>query len=299
MDIKYLEYLLKIEETGNMARAAESLYLTPSALTQMLRRVEKELGTQLFTRSRSGCEPTAAGRLVLDSARKMINERNNLLRRMDELKETCSMTLRIGYPPDRCSCMFRAVYPEFHEKYPEVQIHLKETQVTELEHAAACGDLDLCFITHQSGLSNPALAYHSIREEELLACIPEENCRNIPSGEKLSVISLRDLSHQRFALPSESSTMRVWQNEIFRQAGFEPEVIFDTSRTSTILSMVQMGYCSTLLPDFYYDPELSGVRFFHLDKTPVWRLDAICEKNHYLSSPEKELIRLTRKIFHV
>ena len=60
MDTKQIEYILKIAEEGNITHAAEKLFLTQPALNQQLLRLEKELGTRLFVRSRTDWRPTEA-----------------------------------------------------------------------------------------------------------------------------------------------------------------------------------------------------------------------------------------------
>ena len=71
MDTKQIEYILKIAEEGNITHAAEKLFLTQPALNQQLLRLEKELGTRLFVRSRTDWRPTEAGMVYLENARKM------------------------------------------------------------------------------------------------------------------------------------------------------------------------------------------------------------------------------------
>ena len=61
MDFRQLEYILKIAEENNITRAAEKLYISQSALNQQLLKLERELGCQLFSRSRTDWHLTRAG----------------------------------------------------------------------------------------------------------------------------------------------------------------------------------------------------------------------------------------------
>lgn len=70
MDLKQLEYIIKIAEENNITRAAEKLYITQSALNQQLLRLERELGTPLFYRSRTNWHPTEAGQVYVENAKK-------------------------------------------------------------------------------------------------------------------------------------------------------------------------------------------------------------------------------------
>mgnify|MGYP006074750835 FL=1 len=72
MNLKEIEYIMKIAEEKNITRAAERLFITPSALNQQLHRLETELGVPLFYRNGNRWYPTQAGEIYLDSARELL-----------------------------------------------------------------------------------------------------------------------------------------------------------------------------------------------------------------------------------
>ena len=72
MDLKQIEYILKIAEEQNITHAAEKLFITQSALNQQLLKLEKELGTPLFYRSRTDWHPTPAGEIYLNAAKDIL-----------------------------------------------------------------------------------------------------------------------------------------------------------------------------------------------------------------------------------
>ena len=72
MNLKELEYVVAIADEKSLTKAAERLFITPSALTQQVLRLENELHAPLFIRSRSGWQPTEAGEIYLEAARKIL-----------------------------------------------------------------------------------------------------------------------------------------------------------------------------------------------------------------------------------
>ena len=82
MNLKDVESIVKIAQEGNIARAADKLFITPSALTQQLQHLEEEIGTPLFTRSRKGCALTEAGTIYLESALQILNIRRETYHRL-------------------------------------------------------------------------------------------------------------------------------------------------------------------------------------------------------------------------
>ena len=76
MDLKQIEYIVKIAETGNITRAAEQLFVTQSALNQQLLKLENALGIKLFYRRKHDLTPTDAGKLYLKYGRQMLIEKS-------------------------------------------------------------------------------------------------------------------------------------------------------------------------------------------------------------------------------
>ena len=74
MDLKQIEYIVKIAETGSITRAAEQLFITQSALNQQLLKLAQQLGIKLFVRHKYVMSPTSAGRVYLEYGEIMIRE---------------------------------------------------------------------------------------------------------------------------------------------------------------------------------------------------------------------------------
>lgn len=85
MNLKEIEYIVKISEERNVTRAAEKLFITPSALNQQLLHLERDIGTPLFNRSRTGWTPTEAGEVYLETAREMLRMKREAYHRLQDI----------------------------------------------------------------------------------------------------------------------------------------------------------------------------------------------------------------------
>ena len=106
MDLKQIEYILKIAEEQNITRAAEKLFITQSALNQQLLKLEKELGTPLFYRSRTNCRPTHAGEIYIEAGRRMLMLKKDTYDKIHDLSEQQKGCLTIGFTAGRGITMF-------------------------------------------------------------------------------------------------------------------------------------------------------------------------------------------------
>ena len=129
MNLKELEYVVAIADEKSLTKAAERLFITPSALTQQVLRLENELHAPLFIRSRSGWQPTEAGEIYLEAARKILFIRQDAYNRLQDQIQRSAYSLTIGLPPERGTDMFSRIYAPFRERFPDVTLQLRETSV--------------------------------------------------------------------------------------------------------------------------------------------------------------------------
>lgn len=287
MTIRDYEYLVSLVSLRNIRKTAEKFFVTPSALTQRLQQIESEFGAELFVRSNAGCIPTDNGLRLAETGRQILMLDKAARDEINDQRSSFEGDLKIGLPPDRGSDMFLEVYPTFHSRYPNINITLVESKTRRLQQLITNGELDLAIVgtlKSQQAKGN----YVCIRREEMLALIPQE------LGVDEEEFRLTDYAKQPFALVGSDSTMRAWQDQIFRDAGFAPRVALETAKASTIPKMVAKGLCCSVISDYYYDPHSEGIRYYHLPQRPQWEICALYNESAYLTEPSKYFIRLAR-----
>lgn len=301
MNLKEIEYIVKIAEEGNITHAAEKLFITPSALNQQLLHLEKEIGTQLFQRIRTGWMPTEAGKIYLKGAYEILRIKKETYQQLQDAVSIQKGNLTIGFPPERGSYMFTYVYPVFHKRYPEIIVTVKETPVRSQQSLIAKGDIDIGFLTLQSN-QQTGDTYIPICKEELILVVPTKHpvCKKAKSNNisKYPEIQLSELANDTFALIYKDSTLYECTKHIFREAGFSPNVLFETSRAATILTMVSSGLCCSIVPDSESMKHIKGVKFLSLDTHPFWDVTASYKRGSYLSEPAKYFISLAHQYWN-
>ena len=295
VNLKEIEYIVKIAEENNISRAAEKLFITPSALSQQLQNVEKDIGTPLFFRSRSNCIPTEAGYIFLETAKMMQQMKKETYHQIQDLVDIKKGILRVGFPPERGTAMFTQVYPDFPQKYPDITINVTETNVRTQQKLIAKGELDIGFVTLKES-QQTADTYLPICNEELILVIPSDHpacLKARPSDTSCyPELDIEEIRDEPFALMYKESTIYEIINQIFRQAGFIPNVLFETTRACTIMDIVAAGMCCSIIPDADYIPCVKGVSLFSMPSHPTWSIKALYRKGSYLGKPAKEFISL-------
>lgn len=295
MNLRDIEYVVKIAEEQNLTRAAEKLFVTPSALTQHLSHLEKEIGTPLFFRSRNGWTPTVAGKIYLKTAQEMLYMQRETYKQLQDVVTARKGFLSIGFPPERGVSMFTSVYPAFHQAYPNITINVWEVSVRQQQQMIAAGELDIGFMTLCEKHRTEDI-YIPINSEELILAVPTGHpaCDRavLEPGSEFPVLELKQLRYEPFALMYHGSTVREFVDEIFRQEDLHPTVLFETARAHTILDMVAARLCCGLVPGLYAHETDKAVSFLSLPGHPTWDIVASYKRGSYLTQSARYFIQL-------
>ena len=306
MDLKQIEYILKIAEEHNITHAAEKLFITQSALNQQLLKLEKELGTPLFYRSRTDCRPTPAGEIYLDTARKIMLMKKEAYNKIHDLNEIEKGKISIGFTPGRGISMFTHVYPKFHALHPNIDVIPNELSVRDQFPQLQSGHLDIGFMTLLEKQRKPGLEYLPFTSEELYLVIPTSLIEVLGNNFILSsnntssdipVANLSALKEEPFVLIHKTSTIRDLIDSIFKEAGFVPNVLFETANNHAIISMIRSRICCGIVPKYYIDTTDPALTYYALPGHPSWDIVAAYKKEYYMTKAAKELLLLAKEYF--
>lgn len=299
MDVKQLEYMVKIAEEQNISRAAEKLFITQSALNQQLLKLERQLGTPLFFRSRSQFRPTPAGEIYLAGAREMLRIKKDTYRQIGDLLDARSGRLAVGLLSGRGMDMFTSIYPEFQRQYPQVDVEPVEMSVREQQVQVAAGTLDIGFVT-VAPFQKDQNRYQRICVEEIFLALPQES----PLAEQYRQDRLQGqkpdwgrLQEIPFVTINRESTLRPLIDSVLENAEVSPRILFETGNFHTLVRMVQAGLCASFLPWHYLRPNPEGIAIFPLSPRLTWEIHAITRQKSYLSQAGACLIQLAAQFW--
>ncbi len=302
MDLKQIEYIVKIDDEHSITRAAEKLFVTQSALNQQLLRLEKELGAPLFHRSKVDMRPTEIGQVYLDNAREILRIKQRTYNLINDMTDAKKGRLSIGFTPGRGSEMFTHVYPSFHQAYPNVIVEPHELSVHRQQQMISQGNLDIGFQTLSERQRSDS-EYIKLGEEEIFLLVPSIH----PAAEQLAatqtasapfpIANLTLFQYEPFVLMYKESTIRAITDEIFRKSGFTPNVLFETASNNTVLSMIEANLCCGVVPEYYVRRLPKGISCFAFPTHPSWDIAANYRKNGYLSEAAKYFIELVRNFW--
>lgn len=145
MDIRRLQCFLAVAFEGNLTRAAESLFLSQSALSGQIKQLEEELGYPLFVRKPRGMSMTPEGESLLPYARGVIQSMKNFKERASQLQDTSSTTLTVGLNSDPAFLRMAALASQMRVVVPGVKLSFVVSQSRYTAEGLRSGEFDVGF----------------------------------------------------------------------------------------------------------------------------------------------------------
>ena len=248
VSIKQLRYFSAVAQTGHFGMAAEQCSVTQPALSMQIQELEKELGLQLLERARKGVSLTPGGREIAERATRVLADVNDLLDSARQLAGSFSGTLRLGAIPSIAPYLLPQLLPLIRATYPDLDLHLRETQTQKLLDELVDGQLDVVLLAlpvEHAGIETAPLF-----DDRFLLALPAS--RKIAGRVRATPDLLRN---DRLLLLEEGHCLRDQALAFCDLRKVERIDMFGASSLSTLVQMVANGLGLTLLPEISVDLE--------------------------------------------
>ena len=296
MDLRRIENIIRIAEEKNITRAADKLFISQPALNLQLLNLEKELGTKLFYRRGNEWSITEAGRIYVETARKMVAMKKDCYSRISDIAKLHNEEIAVGAAGIQADYMMTTIYHQFHKKNPTVKLQLNIMKGLKAQELVKNGTIDLGIIL-MGDKQNYRLQYEFLSHVEMVLMVSENNPLAQDTerdSDGVEVIDIRKFKDIPFFLGPKDSTERYVSEQIFEQAGFEPDIYMDAEGINYELALVAADECAALIPQTHDIQIPEGVKTLHLTPRPMMNAYAVYRKEKYLSDPMRDLINLAR-----
>lgn len=275
IEFNQLRCFVTVAEELHFGRAAERLHMTQPPLTRHIQLLEHALGVSLFERTSRSVRLTAAGRVFLTDARRLLNFAEQAAQSARQFgtgeagKVTLGFTAVSGYE------LIPSLIARASEQLPGITLLLKEMVSVGQFAALDAGTLDLGFVRP---LNTPSsLEFQLIAREPLLVALPEQH--PLLAHQK---IALRELHRQRFIMysPDEGKYFYDMINGLLHAPRVVPDYVQHISQTHSIVGLVRAGLGIAIVPASAQHFNVRGVAFRELadasafaDLYMAWRPD--------------------------
>jgi DNA-binding transcriptional LysR family regulator len=308
MDIRQMQYLITLADTGSYTQAARELNISQPSLSTFVTKVESELELQLFDRNTTPITLTYAGRIYIDSLRSICTKAELLDRRMNDVSGREAGTIRVGFPTERAAYMIPYVMPVMKKQHPDIDVRITTGSSERLMQMVDGGKLDMAVLPASSlrddtGSMPEGLVRNELYEEEVFlvdGCgyIKEEHLipsmKNCADPMKLDGIPLVTLD--------KTHGIRHFQDNLFRLHEAAPDIVMEVPSNAAAYRLASAGLGAAIVPGMVVEmfKPISDVRTYHISVTGYrWKISAITKKNAYITGIEKAFINCVRSVMNV
>ena len=237
MDLKQLEYFVRVAELGSFTRAAQVLGVAQPALSRQVRLLEVELRQNLLARNGRGATPTQAGQLLLEHGRGILHQVERAREELARARSGLSGRVALGLPPSVARVITVPLTHAFRQKLPEAQLSISEGLSTAMQENLQNGRLDIAVLYNPSPL--PGIEYQALMQEKLL--LVQARPGGLQEDPPPPPISIQDVAQLPLVIPSRPHAIRMHVEAELANVGCSPNIALEIDGVSAILDLVADG----------------------------------------------------------
>jgi len=287
ISIKQIYYALAIEKTLHFKKASEICNVSQSALSTAMNELEKQLGVTIFERNNKQVLVTSSGRLILDKARRVKLELDELLQIAAADKDPFTNPLTLGVIPTIGPYLLPKVLPEVRKQYPNLKLNIKEEQSHVLVEQVRTGEVDAAIMALPYPIEG--LMNFDFWQEDFYWVCHKDEC-----PEKLREITSAELEIDKLMLLKDGHCLKDHALAACHFKEHKSDSDFDSASLYTLIQMVAGKLGTTLVPHMAIDQLVtheSELRAIHLNEPGPHRTIAFVIRPNYVRTRELALLQ--------
>jgi DNA-binding transcriptional LysR family regulator len=255
LDLRQLEIIRAIAETGSFTAAGHKLHVSQSAISRQILLLEDELKEPVFLRVGRRIRITPAGESLLQLSHRVFQDLKDTIAGITDSQESLRGTVRLLGGMTVCLYVFPTLLTELKRQHPDIDLKVMSGSSERCLQQLRSGGGDLALLTLP--VDQPDLVTVPVLQEELLLVTAAKH----PLSRKRKVLP-QDLVRQPFVLFESGSNTRRSIDEFFMSARIEPQIVMETENVEIIKAMVRTGVGISIVPYQAAARDVSGGHLF-------------------------------------
>lgn len=277
MTLTQLEYIVALDSHRHFVLASEKCFVTQPTLSMQIQKLEEELGIKIFDRTKQPVIPTEIGVSIIAQARIILREANMIKQIINEQKDSMTGEIRIGIIPTLAPYLLPPLFKHMREKYPQINLVIKETITEEVIHELKNNRLDCGLVV--TPLKDPSIKEDILFYEELFVYVSKKNA----------------LYDKKYVIANEIDPSQLWlleEGHCFRsqilnlcelRKHSDLHFKYETGNIETLKRMVDKSDGITILPELavmeFTKPQLKLVKKMK-EPSPAREVSLVTHRDH-------------------
>jgi DNA-binding transcriptional LysR family regulator len=241
VDLRQLEIIRAIAETGSFTAAGHKLHVSQSAISRQILLLEEELKEPVFLRVGRRIRITPAGESLLQLSNRVFQDLKDTIAGITDSKESLRGQIRLLGGMTVCLYVFPPLLTELKRQHPELDLKLVTGSSERCIQHLRSGTGDLALLTLP--IDQPDMVSQPVMQEELMLVMAAKH----PLSRKRKVLP-QDLVRQPFVLFESGSNTRRVVDEFFLTARIEPQIVMETENVEILKALVRNGIGLSIIP---------------------------------------------------
>jgi LysR family nitrogen assimilation transcriptional regulator len=237
MDLKQLEYFVRVAELGSFTRAALALDVAQPALSRQVRLLEVELRQTLLTRNGRGALPTEAGQLLLAHGRGILHQVERAKEELGRVRGALAGRVAIGLPTSLARVLTVPLTRAFSQQMPEATISISEGLSVAMQASLVNGRLDIAVLYNAQPSGEIDIA--PLSEEDLW--LVQARPSGLPEDPPPGPVALQTVAQMALVIPSRPNAIRMHVESEMANIGCRLKIALEIDGVSAILDLVADG----------------------------------------------------------
>ena len=288
MELRQLEYFQMASRLKNITRAAERLRVSQPNITVAIKKLEGELGIQLFDRSQKQLSLTPEGAVFLGRVEIALRNIQDAVLEVNDYKQLQKGTIKIGIPPMMGAYLFPKIFSSFQRRYSHLDVYLHEEGSVAIREQLERDELDFGIIIIPE--SSPNLQLLPMARSQIVCCVPEDS-----DLAARKAITLQDVEAHSLIMLKEGSFLRQTMLQKMKTASVTPDIVLESNQVVTIMGLVASGVGIAFLLDMIVR-DTPGIRAIPL-ATPIYvDVGLAWKRDRYISRAAQSFIEFSKDI---
>ena len=244
MDLRQLEYFVRVAELGSFTRASNVLGIAQPALSRQVRLLEVELRQNLLLRNGRGVTTTEAGKLLLDHGRGILHQVARAREDLGRVGGALAGRVAVGLPPSIAKMMAVPLTRAFRQRLPNAALSISEGLTISMQEGLQTGRLDIALLYNPA--PTPEFDTQPLLQEELFLISPRAD----QPGPEDQPVSLRQVSTLPLVIPSRPNAIRMLVESEMAGIGCKPVISLEIDGVAAILDLVADRAGHAILPRY-------------------------------------------------
>ncbi|HEY9817895.1 MAG TPA: LysR family transcriptional regulator [Candidatus Obscuribacterales bacterium] len=293
IEFRHLRYFVAVAEELHFGRAAERLHMAQPPLSQQIRQLEEQLGFQLFHRTKRRVTLTEAGQVFLEHSQDLLQQLERAVESGRQASRGEVGQLAIGFVSSATYNVLPMILHEFRDRFPQVNLTLRELTTDQQVRWLAENRLDVGFI--RPPIDDAQLKTQVILQEPLVVALPVHH----PLA-ALEAIPLKSLAGESFILFPRRLAPGLYDQVISlcQSADFSPKVVQEAIQMQTIVSLVAARMGVAIVPISIQHLGRTGVVYRPLQEATPQAAIALLWHPDKLTPVSQQFLDMVHRLTH-